>query len=343
MTVRAIVEQVLKRKGEVRTADIAGKTGLSRTYVHRILQVLVREGRVRLVGKANRARYVSAEAGSVRRALAAEHTFHAILQNRALQEDVVFKRIREETGILTGIRKNVERIVEYAFTEMLNNAIEHSKSHTIAAHIERAPTAIWFSIMDRGIGIFKNIMVTRNLEDETAAIQELLKGRQTTAPDRHSGEGIFFSSKAADVLEIKSSDRKVLFDTRVEDVFVRRIKLRKGTQVDFTISLAAKQNLIDIFGHYSDDSYSFDRTRVSVKLYKMDSGFVSRSQARRILSGLEQFRRVVLDFRDVEVVGQGFVDEVFRVWLSRHPDKTIETMNENNDVRFMIDRVRQQG
>jgi len=40
-------------RGAVRTSDIARKTGLSRTYVHRLLQQMENEGILTLIGDAN--------------------------------------------------------------------------------------------------------------------------------------------------------------------------------------------------------------------------------------------------------------------------------------------------
>jgi len=40
---------------------------------------------------------------------------------------------------------------------------------------------------------------------------------------------------------------------------------------------------------------------------------VSRSQAKRLLMGLEKFNTIILDFKGVVSVGQAFVDQVFRV------------------------------
>ena len=83
----------------------------------------------------------------------------------------------------------------------------------------------------------------------------------------------------------------------------------------------------------------FDRTHILVQLSQLgDERYVSRSQARRICLGLEKFKHVVLDFKDISTVGQGFVDEVFRVFQSKHPGIKITYTNANDDVRFMIER-----
>jgi len=52
--------------------------------------------------------------------------------------------------------------------------------------------------------------------------------------------------------------------------------------------------------------------------------------------GLEKFRHVVLDFRNVRTVGQAFVDEIFRVFGQAHPEIKFEYSNANENVAFMI-------
>ncbi len=71
----------------------------------------------------------------------------------------------------------------------------------------------------------------------------------------------------------------------------------------------------------------------------MDSAQISRSQARRIMSGLEKFKTIILDFSGVETVGQAFADDVFRVWKNRHAGVKIVPKNMNENVVFMIKRA----
>jgi hypothetical protein len=72
-----------------------------------------------------------------------------------------------------------------------------------------------------------------------------------------------------------------------------------------------------------------------VKLLRRD--FVSRSEAKRLLANLEKFRAIVLDFRDVKSVGQGFADEVFRVFARSHPGIAMVTENTNPVIDAMIE------
>lgn len=66
--------------------------------------------------------------------------------------------------------------------------------------------------------------------------------------------------------------------------------------------------------------------------------YISRSQAKRILLGLELFDIIILDFSKITMIDQNFVDEVFRIYQNQFPDKNIKYINANEDVEFMINR-----
>ncbi|MCK4325881.1 ATP-binding protein, partial [bacterium] len=204
--------KVLEEKGEVLASEIIKTAGFSRTYVNRFFQELRDEGKIVLIGKANRARYVLASREAVMNAKKEICDTAYILQNQDLAEDKVLADIKKKTGILIGIHENVSDILDYAFSEMLNNAIEHSGSKTIKVAMQKDKDSISFSVVDKGIGIFKNIMKKKKLRNTMEAIEDLLKGKQTTAPAMHSGEGIFFTSKVADMLVIQGSRKKLLFN-----------------------------------------------------------------------------------------------------------------------------------
>lgn len=82
----------------------------------------------------------------------------------------------------------------------------------------------------------------------------------------------------------------------------------------------------------------FARTRPSVRLARSGTLFVSRSEARRLLAGLERFSEVELDFDGVAEVGQGFVDEVFRVWPADHPGTRLVPIRMAPMVESMVHR-----
>jgi hypothetical protein len=53
-------------------------------------------------------------------------------------------------------------------------------------------------IYDEGEGIFKKIQRELGLLDARHSVLEISKGKLTTDPDNHTGEGVFFSSRMFD-------------------------------------------------------------------------------------------------------------------------------------------------
>lgn len=340
MDINKLISRELDKKGEIKSLDIVKKTGFSRAYVDRFFKKLREDGIIILVGKANKASYVYAGEYGMAQGRDDVKKVHRILVNKNLDEDIILEGMKKASSIFKGLKKNLSRILEYAFTEMVNNAIEHSRSRKIEIFIERKKENIFFEIRDTGIGIFFNIMRKKRLNNDMEAIQDLLKGKETTAPVSHSGEGIFFTSKVGDSLTIKSSMKKLVFANLFEDVLIEDLKKSiKGTRVIFSIGLGSKKNLNEVFSEYTDDVFRFSKTKVAVKLYREGANYVSRSQARRLLSGLEKFKTIVLDFKDLDTVGQAFADEVFRVWKNKHKDKDIEIENAGENVNFMVKRA----
>ena len=68
--------------------------------------------------------------------------------------------------------------------------------------------------------------------------------------------------------------------------------------------------------------------------------YMSRSEADRVLGGLEKFRKVELDFKGIRLIGQGFADEIFRVWQNQHPEVVLTAVNMNPTVEMMVNHAR---
>lgn len=326
-----LTEHDWKASSSVR-ADLPRK--VSRVYVAHMLHTLVGEGRVEKRGHTR---------GAVYR-LVPHNALALSYKNRDLEEHVVQQEIETKVPVLQTLPDNVHSIFTYAFSEMLNNAIEHSRSKDVSVSIDAGGADILCTIHDHGIGVFRNVRDSRNLKNETEAIQDILKGKTTTMPRSHSGEGIFFTSKAVQLFELRSFGYVLRIDNTIPDVFVgKEEQPTKGTLVHLTINKQTPDHLNDLFTRYTsidaDSDFGFDRTEIQIKLYTVGGVFVSRSQARRVLSGLEKFKSIVLDFDKVPMVGQAFADEIFRVFQSTYPHISITSINMNDAVRLMVKRV----
>ena len=263
-------------------------------------------------------------------------------KNKDLEEDIIYNEFISEYE--KDKKENIRHILNYTFTEMLNNAIEHSNGSEIAILYAENYKRIFVCIKDNGIGIFKKIKKDHNLENENQAIFELQKGKLTSDAENHSGEGIFFTSKVVDYFQIKSFDKE-FFSGNIHNLYnFQKIENTdneiKGTSVFFVLGKNTERTILQVFQEYTNDDYIFDKTTITVHLAKEYMGelFISRSQARRILLNAEKFRVIFLDFSEVDTIGQAFADEIFRVYKNKNPDIQIIPINANAEVEFMIKR-----
>ena len=125
----------------------------------------------------------------------------------------------------------------------------------------------------------------------------------------------------------------------LDDVFVSVPRFTEGTTVRFEIRRDSRRKLEDVFGEFAprEFDYRFEKTRVLVKLLQSD--YVSRSEAKRLVLNLDKFAEIDLDMRGVRRLGQGFADEVFRVFAAKHPRIRVCVLNANPNVAAMVRHV----
>lgn len=337
----AIHQQLLKAiyqgDGTIPVTEIAAMFNVSSAALYKQLARLEQDGVIHAKRDGRAKRY------SLVDTLSFDRTYPIV----GLSEDNILRR--DMTGLLEGVTTTVRSVFSYVFTEMLNNAIEHSASETVTIHAYRNAYAIGCFITDTGVGIFSKIQKAMGLEEKRFAILELAKGKFTTDPGSHTGEGVFFSSKVADRFYIFSDSFAFIGDNCAGDADpVLMDKLgeaqQHGTRVCFEVTLDRTVTFADIANRYTEapDDYGFSKTIVPVHLleYREENPmFVSRSQAKRLLVRFERFANIILDFTDVREIGQGFADEVFRVFPSQHPDTKITYTNASLLVESMIKRA----
>jgi DNA-binding MarR family transcriptional regulator len=327
------VLEILSRSKEAGGRELREELGVSRQALNVHLRALIEAGKVVKSGSTRAARYRLASSAPAPLAVSRE------LDLAGLDENDVYQRLALQLGLARQLRSNVEAIVRYAFTEILNNAIDHSEAARckIAFRVDAAKVS--FEVRDPGIGLFYSIASKLHLTDEESAMVELVKGKTTTMKERHSGEGLFFVSKAADRFLLRSHRIQLEWNRSRDDVFVSTQRFLRGTRVEFIVHRDTRRRLEHVFEEYAPETYDyrFEKTRVHVKLLQTD--YVSRSEAKRLLANLDKFREIVLDFKGVRSIGQGFADEIFRVFLAQHPGIRIHSRNGNPAVTAMLRHV----
>ncbi|OQY47298.1 MAG: ArsR family transcriptional regulator [Candidatus Parabeggiatoa sp. nov. 2] len=258
-----------------------------------------------------------------------------------LEEDVVWRR--EFAKLVSELPSNAVNIWHYGFTEMLNNAIDHSGGNKVIITFKQTAISTEITLLDNGEGIFRKIQQAHHLEDERHAILELSKGKLTTDPDNHTGEGIFFASRMFDDFMILSSG--VYFSHNLhtnEEWIIEDNQAENGTMVFMKLLNNTTRTDKEIFDQFAseDEDYQFTKTIVPARLARYgDEQLVSRSQAKRLMARVDRFKVVLLDFSRVETIGQAFADEVFRVFARRNTDIKLVHINANEQVMRMIKRA----
>ncbi|MBS0350335.1 MAG: DUF4325 domain-containing protein [Proteobacteria bacterium] len=257
-----------------------------------------------------------------------------------LKEDIVWMDFIRP--LVSNLPENVLETWNYGLTEMVNNAIDHSEGKNLTIEYNKTALFVTIYIRDDGEGIFHRIQRLANLYDPRAAVLELAKGKFTTDPEKHSGEGIFFTSRAFDSFAIISRTLYFSHQRKKNDWLIDSDSDFPGTCVILKLDIDSNQTLNEIYFEFtgSDDDFNFSKTIVPVKLASLGGEkLVSRSQAKRLVSRFEKFKKVVLDFSQVEEIGQPFADEVFRVFIKFNPDIEIIPINASTKVQQMIIRA----
>lgn len=267
---------------------------------------------------------------------------HVYKTSSFLEEDRIFSE--DIFPLIKDLPKNVREIHRYAFTEIMNNAIEHSNAEIIMVSVFENYLNTRVLIMDNGIGIFRKIQLFFEEKGEKISLEEavdsLFPGKLTTAKSNHSGEGIFFSSRACDSFTIYSDNMIFSHDIFSEEKSGDIQLMDKGTCVLMELANNSTKQLKDVFNMFTDSERGFFKTSIPIS-HVFSNGYpVSRSEARRLAASISNFEEVVLDFKDVESVGQAFAHELFVVFQNANPAIKIATENLQDDVARMINRVK---
>jgi len=328
-----VIANIEDHRGEI-VNMVAESFAISRQAAHRHIENMVKENIIVAVGATKGRTY------SLAPFVDKTWLFDLI----GLREDDVWRNTVSPE--LKDVSANIMQICQYGLTEIVNNAIDHSEGTNVAVAVVRTLATITISVQDNGFGIFNKIQRDLKLDDNFHSVLELSKGKLTTDPQKHSGEGIFFTSRMFDEFSILSGNLFFKTTSRGEEntrdwLIENKGMPAPGTCVEMKIAANSKHTTRQIFDRFSvDGDFGFSRTTVPVFLVQYGGeNLISRSQAKRLLARFERFKEIVLDFENVQMIGQAFADEVFRVFKNAHPHTHLSTMNTNEDVSRMIAHV----
>jgi anti-sigma regulatory factor (Ser/Thr protein kinase) len=320
---------LVARRGEVANRDVAAALSVSPATGHRLLRALVQAGILQRTGRGRAARY---RLRSIRRRFSLD----------GLDEHRAWQAVAADIARIRPLAGDEAQSLEYAASEILNNAAEHSRGRRVEVRVEFEPAGTTVvTVHDDGVGVFRRLCEDFGFSSPHDSIVQLEKGKLTSDPARHSGEGLFFSSKALTRFRLESQHVAWIVDNTLPDSGIGPSAVTRGTRAVLTVVVGETPRLEEVFRAFTDpDTLRFTRTRTTVKLGAMGRTLISRSEGKRVAARLAEFSHVTLDFSGVELVGQGFCDEVFRVFARAHPEVTLEPVGTTDAVAFMVARAR---
>ncbi|MFH1048028.1 MAG: DUF4325 domain-containing protein [Patescibacteria group bacterium] len=338
--IRREIKKILQSHKELQKQDLVDSFPKHEPLIGYVLHKAVSDGELVKLGSTRGAKYSQVNFGAIK---ISKSGINRIYQCGEQSESDIFHEMQDEFLNQHKISENASSIVPYAFTEMVNNAIDHSQSEKIEVAMDVQNGQIRFTVRDWGIGVFENVRQSLDLPSERLALAELTKGKFTTSPKWHSGEGIFFTSRAADLFRLTGGNLTLERNntTGALNVIENEAPV-EGTLVEFVVSADTNRSLSrDVFNQFEIESGAndFGKTEITVRLFDRGNILVSRSQAKRIMAGTEKFSVVMLDFDGVPLIGQGFADEIFRIFVRENPNTKVLVKNAGPDVQMMIDRV----
>jgi anti-sigma regulatory factor (Ser/Thr protein kinase) len=236
-TVREWLLTAVRQGAEGPVSEAAAQFDISRQAVHKHLSWLVANS------------YLAAEGATRSRTyrLGARRFFQSTYELNCIDARGV---LRHDFGfIFQGLPANVAAICDYGFTEMLNNAIQHSGGDTVLVAVQRTAAAVNILVHDDGEGIFTGIARLLGLDDPRESLLELAQGRLTTNPEGHAGVGIFNTARAFDAFSIaaggldlvRRNDRKTALLPLADTPF-------RGTLVNMAIATDSHRDLEELRG-----------------------------------------------------------------------------------------------
>lgn len=316
--------------GDTLVDEVARQRTCSRRSAQRLVAALVAARWLDRTGSTRRPTY---RPGPLRQLI-------QVLPLHGLDEDRPWKR---EVAPLLDLPPHVALLVEHAYTELLNNAIDHSGGLQVTISVRQTPTHVQLLVSDDGCGIFDRIARSFAIDDPATAMLELAKGKLSSCPARHSGKGLFFVARLVDVLELHANRhayRRLGWEGGGWQA--GRPLPREGTSVFVAVALDTTVTLEALLSAHSASGRGrdFARTEVALRLLAgPGDSLATRAQARRAWARLAAFEHATLDFGGVAEVGPAFADELLRVQRSAHPGVTLATARVSRRVDAMLQAV----
>ena len=234
---------------------------------------------------------------------------------------------------------NIEEIILFSMTAIINNCVEHSASSKIYFKIYLTHNDLHIVVSDNGKGIFGNIQTNLSLESTQVAAIELAKGQLTTDPRNHSGDELYTVIKLFDEVKIESNGISLVYCNNHQEWSLDYSVQQQGTRIHLKIDPSSKRSCKRVFEKLFSIKYS--TLCIPINLLKLPGYELvnSRAQANNVLRNIKDFKIIEFDFNNIDLIGPAFADELIRKIKIDNQLADIQWINSNNTVDIMMFRA----
>ena len=303
------------------------KFGLSRQAILKHMNALIVEERVVAYGKTRDRYYELKPIINFSKSIDIKQTFEPkiILRSQVLPN-------------LINLPKNINEICEFALVALFYNILHHANATRLNFKIYISQHDVHLVVSDNGIGIFSNIANAFNFELIRIAVVEIAKGDITSDPEHHSGDDLNAVIQMFDKVDISSSGISLSYDNATNDWKAQESKQIIGTRIHLEIKTNSRRTCQDVFKQLFTKKKNM--AQVPVKLARSNGEQLNtREQAQNLLHNLKELKKIEFDFKNIEVVGPAFADELVRKTKMKNQNIDISWINSSDLVDVLMSRA----
>ena len=239
---------------------------------------------------------------------------------------------------LKSLSQNVRELCEFSLSALFYNIHDHAAATQVNYKIYISHTEVHIIVSDNGIGLYQGIAKAFHFSEIQTAAVEIAKGHVTSDPENHAGDDLMVVIHLFDQVEILSSGVSLKFNNDQNDWVLGQSKQQSGTRIHLGIRTNSKRTCQDVFKNIFEKFRTF--ANIPVKLAQSNGEQLnSREQAQNLLHNIKQLNGIEFDFKNIDLVGPAFADELVRKTLEKNRKMDIKWVNTTHMVDVLMSRA----
>ena len=321
-----ILENLTQHQKDIIKAAIR-KFGLSRQAILKHMNTLIRDDQVVAYGKTRDRFYELKPRVNFSKSIDISNGFDP----KSILNEQIFPNLKS-------LPQNVREISEFSLGALFHNIHDHASATRLNYKIYISHNDVHLIISDNGIGLFQGIADALHFDDVQIAAVEIAKGHVTSDPENHAGDDLMVVIQMFDEVEISSSGVSLKYINGKNDWTLKPSRQKNGTRIHLGIGTNSRRTCQDVFKTLFNEQGKF--VHIPVKLARSNGEQLnSREQADNLLHNIKKLNGIEFDFKNIDLVGPAFADELVRKTLEKNREMDIKWINSTQLVDVLMSRA----